>query len=411
MFRSLKNTTFGERTLILYFTIFYFFPILANYFVDTQIKYKLYGDLNFFHGLWFSILYIIVLFFLRKKVNLNIKLNLSLFHFVKNKYVTFCLFLIFLVCSINFYIEFSSSFRHQNEFSNSGLLPIVTFALKAICASLIFCSLSSLNFIKLKLIHYLLFIIAISFSFAGSYDVLYAILAFVGIFLLYRKRNIRKTAFRGVVGVLGIILTVPAILFAGMANKLGVDGAYNFFLDGGMTIAIDLLLSRSFYHAYSLTYHLTFLLDTFQLWFHSIDIVSTQSFRRLIIILGGESSVDSFETVSRLNYILISGGNYESDAGASPGLLGSIFYLPGSILFLPIHLVIIYNAIGLLDDIMVHNRYSIVVYLGGVIVLQALCDSIMDKLNPFSIGFISLFMYLVLASSARSARRNKTNYI
>ena len=51
------------------------------------------------------------------------------------------------------------------------------------------------------------------------------------------------------------------------------------------------------------------------------------------------------------------------------------------------------------------GRYGLPVYLGGLVVLQAVVDTIVDNFNPFSVGFVALAMLLVLSTRAGSVLR------
>ena len=136
-----------------------------------------------------------------------------------------------------------------------------------------------------------------------------------------------------------------------------------------------------------------------------MEIISFQSFRRLEILFGGEVVNETLQTVSRLNYLQITPFDNGTGAGASPGLLGSLFYFPGGVLSLPLHMFYVYVVATAFDRLMGGGRYGLPVYLGGLVVLQAVVDTIVDNFNPFSVGFVALAMLLVLSTRAGSVLR------
>ncbi|MEO9599264.1 hypothetical protein [Parasphingorhabdus sp.] len=401
--RRRLGLSFGEQVVIIYFAVFYFAPILIDLFFDLDIKYKLQGDQPTAAAFLFAALYLGVLLFLRKSVNLNIRVNIPFRNKIANPVLIFLTFGAFLLLALFFSIQFNASFRHTNSHSSAGLIPIATFCLKVIASAYVFASMSDKRFIELSWYHYALFLCAIYFSFSGSYDVIFAMICLFAWFKSSRVGLIQWVRRRfGKLGVFFLIAAVPAVVFAGLANKIGFQEAFQYLSVGGIERTIEIFSNRLFYHSYSLAYHLNHIGESFSLGLKALDIVSFQTMRRAYVLIGVVMPNETLETVSRLNYLLISGWNSSSDAGASPGMLGSLFFLPGSVFALPLHLVLIYNAIGMLDNIMGPAKYSPLAYLAGLVVMQALADSMMDKLNPIGVGFITLVIYATLSSYART---------
>lgn len=396
--------SFGEKSVTIYFAVFYFLPLIFDFFIDVGVKYSLQGDMPFAGAFLFAFFYLAILLFLRKTINLSIPVKIPFRQWVGHRSLISFVFLTFLTFAWLFSSTFDASFRHSESYSSSGLVPIITFSLKTVAAAYVFVSLSAKKIIELHWYHYVLYIFALYLSFAGSYDVIYASL---GIYAWLRSSSVdliklMRKRLR-VLGFVFIIFVVPTVIFAGMANKIGFEEAQRYFVEAGVvTRAIELYTNRTFYHSYSLGYHINNIGDSFGLAKQAFDIVSYQSIRRVVILLGSEMPNETVQTVNRLNYLLISGGRFYNDTGASPGLLGSMFFLPGSILAFPFHIVLIYNAVGMLDNMMGKARYGPLAYLGGLVVLQALADSMMDKLNPVSAGFIALVIYGTLSSYSRT---------
>lgn len=398
-----SRLSFGEKTLFLYFLVFYFFPIGMDFFSDVQLKYFLRGDLPFTLPFAFAAFYLFTILSLRRIIDIDIKIKAPLRKVIPSKIILYAVFSIFLVAAFSFSQTFSSAFRHNQSYSNAGLLPMITFSAKAICHIFIFASLSSRPLIKLDTLHYIFYFAGLYFAFVSSYDIIWAVVGILSWLAATRVDivNIAKNAFSNFSFPL-ILAVVPAVVFGGMANKLGFEGAIDYFSDGLFSGLFELFKNRIFYHSYSLAVQFSDIENSFTRSAEALSIIGHQSLRRLLILVGNPILSETHQTVSRLNYLVISNYNVASDAGASPGLLGSIFYLPGSFLALPIHIICISNLIGMIDNIIGKGRNNPIAYFASLALLQALADAFMDNFNPFSIGFIILAMMFVMSSYART---------
>ncbi|WP_221538705.1 hypothetical protein [Qipengyuania huizhouensis] len=405
--------TFGEKILLIYFVTFYFVPIIADWLIDLRVKYYLVGGQDFTRAFLFALVYLIVILFLRKlRADRDVtgyrprvrrkKGNRSRLKFLFAPVTVNVIIFSFLAISYQFAQEFETSFRHTASYSASGLIPVLTFALKTIATIYVFCSTSNKNLIYLAPLSIFAYMAAIYFSFVGSYDIIYG---FIALYALIKNsgasllRIARKIFSK--FGAIAIVAIVPAVVFAGMWNKIGFDEAVTYFSSGGLMTAVELFLNRLFYHSYSLAYQLGDIKRSLALGWQAVDIVSFQSSRRFLVLMGESVSNETLQTVSRLNYLEISGYRVGGDAGASPGLLGSIFYLPGSVFMLPLHMLYVLFIVRIFDNVMGAHPYQPPAYLGGLVIFQVLVDSIADNLNPFSIGFIALVAFFVLSLQAK----------
>ena len=329
--------TFGEKALFLYFFVFYFAPLLINgFFIDVKIKYNLSGDLNFGPAALFSVFYFIIIIFLRKTVNCNLKINMPFRSFICSPKTVTAIFILYLLASIQFNLNFETNFRHKSVYAESGLIPIVTFSLKAAANAYIFASLSKNRIILLKNYHYFIAILSLYFSFTGSGDAIFAVLCLYG--WLCSSKTKLLVFLRNRFAFLGfplVVLFVPVVLFGGMANKMGFADALEYFRSGGIEIALNLYTNRTFYHTYTLAYHLNNFVESLSLFIASFDIVSFQTIRRVVVLFGQTMPNETLPSVNRLNFLLISDNNTLSRAGASPGLLGSMMFMPGVFFSLP----------------------------------------------------------------------------
>lgn len=401
-----SRMSFGERLIFLYFGAFYFGPMVIDALFDLKIKYVLSGDLNFFWPFILSALYLLLFYWLRKVMGRGRGVSLPFAKFASSNAVVTVVFLAFFALAYEFSSTFSTAFRHTESYSSAGIVPVATFALKTVCAIYVFASLSSRSVIEIKFYHVLLFVWGLYFAFVSSNDVVHA---FVAIYSLFQNSRIELArlarALVPKVGLPAIIIILPGVVFAGIANKVGIDAALTRFSSGGIQYLVELFANRIFYHSYTFAYHINNFEESFALGWQAMEIISFQSFRRLEILFGGEVVNETLQTVSRLNYLQITPFDNGTGAGASPGLLGSLFYFPGGVLSLPLHMFYVYAVATAFDRLMGGGRYGLPVYLGGLVVLQAVVDTIVDNFNPFSVGFVALAMLLVLSTRAGSVLR------
>jgi len=401
--------TFGERVLIIYFCVFYFIPMIMDGLLDLPIKYYLSGDRDFFWAFLFALVYLtafllILRTFFKRRILVAGPVSKSRtskrprFSLIFSPIAVKLSIVIFFVISLQFADGFDASFRHTATYSASGIVPVATFALKAATTIFIFASISDYKLIKLGPFFIILYSISIYNSFVGSYDIVYF---FIAIYALIRDSGSSIVRFlrRSLSGFGPILLLfiVPAVVFAGMWNKIGFDNAVSYFASGGLLSLVELLSNRLLYHSYSLATQLGDIERSFALSWQAFDIVSFQTVRRLYVLLGESVANDTLQTVSRLNFLEISGYRVASDAGASPGLLGSLFYMLGSVYALPLHMLYVLHVIRIFDNIMGPGSYNLFAYFGALILFQLLVDSIPDNFNPFSIGFIGLVTLSLLS--------------
>lgn len=399
--------------MIIYFGVFYFIPMIVDGLLDLPIKYYLSGDRDFIWAFVFALIYLTVcLFLLRTFSSQRTRLGRGVSNSGTRKRPKFGLafspivvklsIVIFLIISFQFADGFDASFRHTETYSTSGIIPIATFALKAATTIFIFVSTSDYKIIRLGPFFIILYSIAIYNSFVGSYDIVYF---FIAVYALVKNSgaSIIKYLRRSLSGLGPILLLfiVPAVVFAGMWNKIGFENAVLYFTSGGLLSLVELLFNRLLYHSYSLATQLGDIDRSFALSRQAFDIVSFQSVRRFYVLLGESVANDTLQTVSRLNFLEISGYRMTSDAGASPGLLGSLFYMLGSVYALPLHMLYVFHVIKIFDNIMGPGSYNLFSYFGALILFQLLVDSIPDNFNPFSIGFIGLVTLSLLSAYAK----------
>ena len=92
-----SRLSFGEKTLFLYFLVFYFFPIGMDFFSDVQLKYFLRGDLPFTLPFAFAAFYLFTILSLRRIIDIDIKIKAPLRKVIPSKIILYAVFSIFLV--------------------------------------------------------------------------------------------------------------------------------------------------------------------------------------------------------------------------------------------------------------------------------------------------------------------------
>jgi len=411
----LSRLSFGDRVVALYFLSFYLVPFLIDSIVDLKVKYFLIGSPNFALGFAFVGFYFVLYLYIRSKLNSRVSIRIPGVSLLFSKPVVAIAFILLLALSLEFNRRFNASFRHSNSFAAAGGIAILTFTLRAYCLTIILISASKKEIVHLTPLHYLSFLFSTFLSMSGSYDALF-LLAAAYIFMLRHRRKLVRVAVKifDKFDIIFILFTVSAVGVFGIFNKIGYDLTVAYFSGGGFSELLSLIGNRLFYHFYSVSHHVNNILDSFQLGFEAFKVTIFETGRRLSVLIGIPLESAEIKTAKRLNFLSIS-PNFRETAGASPGLLGSIFFFPGSILFLPIHIIIIQNISDCFSNIMGNNRkYNLLVYLLAMVIFQAICDSLIDTFNPFGPSFLYLFVLVCASSYSRriaqncNPRRNKS---
>lgn len=257
--------------------------------------------------------------------------------------------------SLNFSINFSSKFRHVNRLSDAGISVALLFFLKPILYFIVCLMLIHiLNGAKLgfkSIVSLYLILISSILSINSSLQVIIIILLLLMLFypsvFLSRKTFMSLRSF-SLIFILLPILTL-SVLFIGIGNKVGYDflitsDGFYFVKNYG-----DILFPRMSSSLFSAVIMLENLLDGHFYTNETLNAVFSTLYNRLSLIFPLDSFNSSLiDTVNRLNYTTVF-ANHADRAGASPGIIASVFYTPlFPFLFfaIPMYVYLIYSSLS-----------------------------------------------------------------
>jgi hypothetical protein len=400
--------------LTIFFGIFYIMPIFLEMFFNSNMN-------NLYRLSETSIVLLIIFIFIFFSFFIyNIKLKLFYFRvFFINLFKNWILntsSIVFLILSSYFFINYSMQFRHTGEnITNLGGWIIILIALRAYFKAFLFYVLiARFKNIPLKINPILFFIIAISFilSLVSSLDIVLIILSIL--FFLNKEKLLAKkenSFFNLIQTVRTIILSVSlfgAIIFFGLANKVGTEKAKELVLNE------DLM---------KITFVTTGLrLSTYYASIHgAINVVDKRennlskalfgalqnTINRAVYITTGEKLPrPEVWTIYRANYENLFVYNSNDRTGASPGLIASIFYGPNIVFGIMIILLYIIYIFHFLKWAL---RYKYKFNIFGIIICLVFVipflESPMDLINIFNPSFI--YVYTIFAGILHL--KNKSN--
>lgn len=246
--------------------------------------------------------------------------------------ISLTLIVLNLLVSIYFWLNFNISFRHTTRLSDAGFLAEVMLFLRFYCMAYVFYTLSMMiNGVawQKKFSRRLVLILCgciLTTNSALDFPLLVIIL-----YILWKKNKISINTPFNTFSILkyGFLFSVvvPATIFMGYANKWGFDRAYLYFQNVdfiNLLSAVLLRISSSF----------AALLNAFSSYLFNIKLQMSNIYNSLHIFIFRLGLVFHFNvpageltSVSRANFLLLF-KTYLPKAGATPGLLASVFLMP-----------------------------------------------------------------------------------
>ena len=324
-------------------------PIIASSLQEiyTITEYNFFGviSLIFFY---MTTLYILCLL-IRGRYKFKFDLLNSFYYYIPVYLICFLYFAI----SIDFAINFETSFRHNVRLRDVGffmsLLPTLDMLTNIVMLNVLlnFLFTGTLKSKDSRLI--ILIFLSTIFSFNSSLHIVKIFIAFFLIF--YPKVFTINFSIKSIfIGIILLILAGVLVVFSGTANKIGIDATielvssdvYKNFIEHTalrvMTSYVSLVNMMN-NHLYDFNMQFNALLSGFELMHQRVGIIFGSSPDELI---------DSINRINR-NSIMIAS---HDRAGASPGLLASMLYFPYIVpgfIFITLFSVAVVNTI---------NRYT-----------------------------------------------------
>jgi hypothetical protein len=288
---------------------------------------------------------------LKVKFSDNINLLMSILSFI--------LIFLFLIASIKFYTEYTISFRATHRLRETSLIIKILFFLREFAWFYVFYQLvnilrgNKLNFI----IRFNLFLILIAWVLSLTASLSIPLVFIILLILLFNNKLLIILTNKNISGFKFFIISIFAIVFVlfaiffGYANKFGMEKAYVMFSDSDL---MYYLFSRTLARL-STSYEAAIQLFSMHFQDFNIQLMAVNGFidtflsRLASITHLFDYHVSDIETINRMNFfILFTPLHWHLEfAGASPGLLATIFYIPVfpfNFLFIALYVVIIMRA-------------------------------------------------------------------
>ncbi|NTZ43430.1 hypothetical protein G7A66_10130 [Altererythrobacter sp. SALINAS58] len=228
--------------------------------------------------------------------------------------------------------------------------------------------------------------------------------------LLLLLRHIRAIDLIGASGIGQTFLALTALgvvfilaLFVGIANKVGVEEAMYMF-SNELDAVIYRFQYRISWHFFSASFHLTYNFADFSLGVQAVREVLSAISHRLDVLLGNPTYFNEVASVRRLNWEELSLVKRER-TGASPGMVASVFFVPGGVFMLPVSIVVYALLLLMIAKAASGRKLSIFGLIFLVVYYSGVADSSIDLLNPLDPAFLKLtFLALACASYSPASR-------
>ena len=400
-FKENSNWALG---VVLYFIIIYVPGVFFWYIFPSVFEgYYAQGFLPAFLTLPSIFLCIVVVCFfsILKLFTLKVKkISISLF--------LFCLILLsfsflFMLLSLKLSGQVTHSFRHQGRLSDYGSLGYIYYFSKTFCEVLFLRLIFTKTRPKLSIkARFILFLSAFFFSLGsvflsiGSFQFISVVFALVVMFISMNVDiNYYLSKINGF-SLMALGLTAVGTIAYGVGVKVGFDA----YLDpAGRDIIINYLgklvarLSTSLYSAH---YALGDYLSSPVEFINTALKIASQRFETLFL---GRGSDELLSNINSYNYKNVFASQGSERGGASPGPIGTIFYLlPSPFGFFSVIGLLLVARKSLIDKMPVHRSWIhifIIIYmLTRLLESPVLYLQILDLSFIFFVIFITVFLFV-----------------
>lgn len=396
----------GKRTIRLYLFGFYAIPLLYGVVFGFEHLSYLKGAPDYWVGAFYILAYVILLSIWLRSPRLLVGTQDLSFNFFLGQPINLAIALFYLFLTYKFHSEYGLEFRHSGiGMSNtSGGYVIIMTVLQYYFNAYIILQLAQFacNFRVLPLDRVVLLVILLCrlWSLATSFDAIVVFVIFMLAFPFFGARTMllqMKSNIGSVLPIYTILFLVAlAVYFIGVANKIGVERAIEWFQTYSFYDLTSQFMQRLSIFLYSTMYHATFSFADVN--FSPEAIAGTiQNFAyRIGLLTGLDFTKPDVQSAGRMNALYIY-THPNPHVGASPGLIGSTFFFAPFPLGLFISLVVVKWLIFKVNDIFSGGcRLSLISLAYMVITIETIIDATTDLVNPLESGPIQLFfIYLV----------------
>lgn len=236
---------------------------------------------------------------------------------------------------------------------------------------------------------------ALGFFFAiqGAFDIFFVFCALIATGLKWRRiLGLHLKIVRRLTIVVFPVLGYLA-LFVGTANKVGVDEAL--IALSNIDRVLNLIIGRIGYHFYSTSIHATDNFSNVGMAAQAFSELASVTYYRMSVFFGfGGVEKPDVGTISRMNYLYMS-PDYHPRIGASPSMLGSVFFWPGAGFAIVYYVFIMRFVLFSIWDIIGSLGRNWLYTIFCMILLGSVLDASVDALNPFSHGAVRLVVLIL----------------
>lgn len=239
----------------------------------------------------------------------------------------------FFLLSFYFFLSYSSDFRHRSRLADASPLVSILWMLRPIVLIVLLsyvihvCNGGRIS--KRSKVVLLLITIGLVLSLTSSLQVI--IILFASILFLSPKYFRYGLSDIGILRLLFILIFVPilcvTVLAFGLGAKVGYEKVFSSNMLNILYMSLGTILPRV---SSSFMSVMTAIYDLSNYTFNTYDFFSNAYWtleNRVNIVLGNSFNSEEIYTLNRFNQLHVFKGNPER-AGASPGILASIFYFP-----------------------------------------------------------------------------------
>ena len=389
----LVQRKFEFQIFALYCAIFYLVPYLLIIMVGNPLESSFRPRPNYTVGMFYVGICLFIFWACLKAPRLHIPNSRSLIGwFLFGRRPGFVLALIFLAISIWSALTLGANFRHRGvALSELGAIGFALTTMKIYASTAIIVHYRLI--IENKGIRWrctILYIITAGFFINNqtSIEFIIAVAALVGASTQLRKKIKLTGKWVRRLSIALLPLLVLAVFYFGKANKIGAEEAQKLILNSDLFLYS--FLQRYGYHVYSLSTHVDENMFNFSMGIDAINEVISVMIFRLSRIMGFAFDRPELGSIARMNFFVLF-EYYKERIGASPGMLGSVFFFPGAGLAIFYYVFLLRFVISQLWRIYGGIKLPWIFTLLNIFILATAVDAALDSFNPLSNGFIRVF--------------------
>lgn len=314
-------------------------------------------------------------------------------------YLITMLNVIYLLSAFYFFQYYEISFRHHYRLRDVDiiikLLFLMTPFIKIIVLFIFISFLKNKKITTIMKLNLLLILVASILSLNSSLGVIF--ISFIITLLIYPSMYTKKVSLKSLLMYFILILIIAfSVVFIGLANKGGYSYALEFYtsIEG-----FKLLLLKVFMRISTSFLSLNILLNehifNYELQLSTYENLYKIFIQKVNIIFPFIDNLNSdVISVNRINYEFLF-INHTDTGGASPGLIGSIFYIPifpFSVLMIIIYVLFVLSAINRYFENLNYNFFVPLIVLYFVSFLFDSPLKLLIILEPATLAFLVFYL-------------------